>query len=550
MQGVGLTLGMVLLSGPVSADPGQGEGRSLLRDIDRTVTTVAGDADASATTQNPANLGWLSGWNASLDGSFTAPAARLRGSGVQGSLALPLPLNLGVVGVSAQWLWPGQPAPTAAEASLTAPAFETVDAPYTKLSAAFALPLWRWIPGLSMGLTVHQLVSSANDWAHGVTSLDLGVGWRPSRFVAVGLVARQLNMPVIEGGLDAGAAVDGAQRVPLTLDAEVAVRPLGTRGLEIAAGARVDTRQASSLRFRPDTLGGVQPRLRLQGRVGGVGLYAQSELYAARDGVLEGPRADLRVSAGLSVQLARGKVSGGALASGLLDSPVAAGGALHVDVGAARSTAAVRTRDTGTVVRFDLSNYGGERGMFALVRALDALEGRAANVLLYVDRLGLSYPQIEEVREALARHRARGGWAAAYVDDVTVRSQFLVSATDRVYAHPERSLELLGLAVRRLYFGEVLQRLGVRSEFVRIAEYKGSAETYARSRASVPVATQRRQLLTDLHNHLVRLIGQDREVAPEEVASWWDQAPLGAERARELGILDALVYPDELEEAP
>ena len=68
MQGVGLTLGMVLLSGPVSADPGQGEGRSLLRDIDRTVTTVAGDVDASATTQNPANLGWLSGWNASLDG--------------------------------------------------------------------------------------------------------------------------------------------------------------------------------------------------------------------------------------------------------------------------------------------------------------------------------------------------------------------------------------------------------------------------------------------------------------------------------------------------
>jgi protease-4 len=282
-----------------SADPRQGEGRSLLRDADRVVTTVAGDADASATVQNPGNLGFLLGRAMTLDVSMAAPASRRRGSGFGGFFAIPLPRNLATFGVGLQWMWPNQPA---AESTLTTPEFRSADAPYTKLSLAMGVPLMRWIPGLSMGLGVHHMVSGANAWAHGVTALDVGLGWRANRFLSVGVVARQLNVPVIGPTLAGDSA--GAQRVPLTVDPEIAVRPLGRRNWELAVGARVDTRRASSVRFRGSTIP-IQPRVRTLINFPGGGLFAEAELYATRVDPVADPTLDAKVSAGLVLQLAR-----------------------------------------------------------------------------------------------------------------------------------------------------------------------------------------------------------------------------------------------------
>ena len=63
-----------------SANAG-GEGREHARDVDHVYTVVAGDADASATVQNPGNLGYLRGFNAILEGAGYAQGRSLRGSG-------------------------------------------------------------------------------------------------------------------------------------------------------------------------------------------------------------------------------------------------------------------------------------------------------------------------------------------------------------------------------------------------------------------------------------------------------------------------------------
>ncbi|MGB1701200.1 MAG: hypothetical protein ACPHRO_14675, partial [Nannocystaceae bacterium] len=211
-----------MMASPAAADPRQGEGRSLLRDADRVVTTVAGDADASATVQNPGNLGLSTGRTMTLDVSMAAPASRRRGSGVGGFFALSLPRDLATLGVGVQWLWPNQ---QGAESTLSDPEFVSADASYAKLSFAVGVPLVRWIPGLSLGFGVHQLVSGVNAWAHGVTALDVGLGWQMNRFLSVGVVARQINMPVISPSLSEGGDSPATQRIPLTLDSEIALRP-------------------------------------------------------------------------------------------------------------------------------------------------------------------------------------------------------------------------------------------------------------------------------------------------------------------------------------
>ena len=76
----------LLLAAEVQAAPGpplvpgqdQSESRSILRDVDRTRTNVAGEADAAAVVANPANMGFMRAVGGVLEGSWTRPEARRR----------------------------------------------------------------------------------------------------------------------------------------------------------------------------------------------------------------------------------------------------------------------------------------------------------------------------------------------------------------------------------------------------------------------------------------------------------------------------------------
>ena len=90
--GAVLAAAVVSLGGSqsVSADPSVGEARSILRDIDHTYTTVAGEADALAAVTNPANLGYLRGFNTVKELTLQTPQSLRRGSGGSTFFAFPL----------------------------------------------------------------------------------------------------------------------------------------------------------------------------------------------------------------------------------------------------------------------------------------------------------------------------------------------------------------------------------------------------------------------------------------------------------------------------
>ena len=84
--GVGLSVSTTAAAG--------GEGREIPRDADRVYTVVAGEADASATVQNPANLGFLTGVNAIIDAAGYSNERALRGSGIAAFVGVPLPFQI------------------------------------------------------------------------------------------------------------------------------------------------------------------------------------------------------------------------------------------------------------------------------------------------------------------------------------------------------------------------------------------------------------------------------------------------------------------------
>lgn len=155
-------------------------------------------------------------------------------------MALPLSLrllgrsvaeNFLALGVGYQHLRPTSSVPVPDDASFAGRAAS--DMPYHKLSLSLALPLMRWAPGLALGLAYSRLWSARNLAVDDLNQVDLAIGYRPHRVVAVGVVAINLPRAHAEVGLPAVTQ-------PFVLDPELALRPIrGTRALELAVGARI-----------------------------------------------------------------------------------------------------------------------------------------------------------------------------------------------------------------------------------------------------------------------------------------------------------------------
>lgn len=563
---VGLAVGLAAAAlcvpaRPAAANPNEGEGRSIVRDADRVYTVVAGEADGASTVTNPASLGFLRGINGVLDVSLMHPERRRRGSGAGLFVGLPLPRRLAAVGLGYQLLLPWQPESATSD---NAPIDGGVDPQgaddfFNKITVAVAVPIGAWVrlarPGakatadaldrVSLGLSYSRLLSSGNFHAHGTQAVDVALSWWASRYLALGVVGRAINLPRT-GRSSAGS--DGGVLQPAVVDPELAIRPLGTPALDVALGARISpVVPGDANRFRTSF---VDPRVRVMTAVGGVRVFAEAETLTWHPVVADeseaSPRLAGRITAGVELRFARFGVAAAPMLSAGARSPFGVdGAAARVRLSQERYPALASPRRV--VTRVALARYRGDRGMWDAIAELDAAAERRGVVLLETRGMSLGYAQVEELREAVLRVRNRGGKVVAYMDGGSLRAYFLASAADRIVAHPSTSLWILGMRMQTLYYGELLGKLGATPEFVRVGEYKAWPETMHRTTASEPVARQRRLLQTDTWNHVVRMIARERGQDARVIKEWIDDAPLRPEHAVRRGLVDGLAHPDELD---
>lgn len=538
-----LVAGAAGLPGQAWAGPNDGEGRSILRDTDRIYSTVAGEGDGASTVENPANLGYLEGVNGVVDIAWTDLESRRRGTGGGAMLGVPIRLRLGgitlddhlfSVGLGYQYFSPIQPDSGVGEEDSP----QSWDDPYSKVTLAVALPLQRWVRGLSLGMSYSRLISGRNFHAEGTNQFDVAASWWPIRFLALGMVARGVNVP--QTGPDDNVIQS------FVIDPEIAVRPLGTRVLELAAGVRYAPLIAGEPRFETFP---AEPRGRLVIRGGPAQVFVSAERFSwfSPEPIGEPDQENaVRLTAGVGLDLPHVGAAMGMLAQ--------AGGrrAFSADGTAARLRVS-QERYPGLdvaprrVTRIQLSAYGGEAGLWEVVQLLDRESERSGAVLLELEGLPYGWAQIEELREAILRHRLRGGNVYAYLEGGGLRQYFLASAASKIIAHPTDSLEIVGMRIEAFYFEQLLHKLGARAEFVRIAEYKAVPESFERMSASDPVGAQRMLLSTDIWNRVLRTVARERGHDPLVIKRWIDEAPHFPPRALREGIVDALAYPDELD---
>ncbi len=443
------------------------------------VSTASPD-DAFALETNPAALAYLGGWELAYVHADRAGEAELseRGDALYGAARLPLRL---AVGASVDWLRP------------------TAGAQRGRFSLGLA---WARCDCFAVGGVLRYIASS--EPIGGVVSLDIGAAWRPSSSLSFGLVAHDLLGPT-------GLVTDPAQ-VPATFALAVQLRPLATDRLTFEAVAVADTDGRVGVRALSSV---AVPRLgRLWGSVEGDDLRGAGELRAL-----------------IGLDLRWGQISAG-------------GGALLGDTTGWLATARVSSHHReglpvpGYVDEIEVPSLG-PRGLLALLARLDAdrRDPRVEGVLLRLRGTGMGLAYAQELREAFRALRASGKPVACHSDVASGAEAYACSAADRHYVDPAGAVRLLGPSLDILLYGEALRRLGVRTDFVRIGDYKSAVEQYVNARMSEPARAQREALLDDVVARLVADMARDHDTDAATVRRWIDGGPYMADEAAANGIV-------------
>jgi protease-4 len=189
----------------------------------------------------------------------------------------------------------------------------------------------------------------------------------------------------------------------------------------------------------------------------------------------------------------------------------------------------------------------------ALVDLLETLKAAASDphvdgVLLELAGAPRGLAQAEAVRRAVQALREAGKPVVGYGEAIGTEELLVGSAATKLFMPPTGSVFLVGLRLEGLFLGELLERVGVRADVVRIGEYKTAAETFVRRDMSPEQREQLEGLLDDRYDALVQALGDGRGLASQRVRELVDEGPYTATEAAASGLVDECLYRDEMEE--
>jgi protease IV len=182
-----------------------------------------------------------------------------------------------------------------------------------------------------------------------------------------------------------------------------------------------------------------------------------------------------------------------------------------------------------------------------LVRAIDAAakDSRISQIVLRTDKLQAGgFAALREVGAALDRFRAAGKPVLAWGVSLEQGQYYLAAHADKLYVDPQGGVMATGLANYRLFYKDLLDKLGVEVHLFRVGQFKSAAEPFILDHASPESKEADAYWLGGLWTTWIEEVAKLRHIAPATLRADVDNL---AERVRDAhGSLADLAVQEKL----
>jgi protease IV len=156
--------------------------------------------------------------------------------------------------------------------------------------------------------------------------------------------------------------------------------------------------------------------------------------------------------------------------------------------------------------------------------------------------------KVQEIRDAVLDFKKSGKPIYAYLEFGGDREYYLATAADKVFLMPSASLDLVGVATYELFLRGTLDKVGAYPDLHHIGDYKTATNTFTEKGYTAAHKEMDASLNRDLYDQLVRDIADSRKKSEADVRALIDTGPFLPEDALHAGLVDDVVYEDQVDE--
>ena len=184
-----------------------------------------------------------------------------------------------------------------------------------------------------------------------------------------------------------------------------------------------------------------------------------------------------------------------------------------------------------------------------LVEAVDraAKDPDVKGLLLRVDSIDAGWARVGELRDALLRFRRSGKPSWAHLEFAGNKEYYLATGCAKIAAAPTAMLNVSGLAAEVTFFKGALDKLGVAAQFEGVGKYKNAPNQFTETGFTEPHREQMEALVDSLFESYVGGVAEARGLPVDRVRRLVDEGPFDGPRAKAAGLVDELLYRDQVE---
>src|ERR1035441_8622649 len=183
-----------------------------------------------------------------------------------------------------------------------------------------------------------------------------------------------------------------------------------------------------------------------------------------------------------------------------------------------------------------------------VMRLSKAASDPAVKAVVILPETGWLGPaQIEELSAAMALVRKQDKEVFVHADSLVLGQYLLACGASRISVVPTGMLLIPGLHASSLHVRGLLDKIGVKPDFLTEGAYKSAAELFMREQPSPEADEMMNWLMDSWYASFKEQIAQGRKADAAKVQGWLDNGLFTAEQAKASGLIDAVEQRQDFE---
>jgi len=177
-------------------------------------------------------------------------------------------------------------------------------------------------------------------------------------------------------------------------------------------------------------------------------------------------------------------------------------------------------------------------------------DDKIKGIFLNLSSISAGMATIEEIRNALIQFKKSEKFIYAYAEDLSQGAYYLASVSDKIFLHPEGSIDFKGFRTELMFFKGALEKLEIEPQVIRHGKFKSAIEPFINDKMSPENKEQIKTLVNSFWNTFLENISTSRNLDMATLQYAADEfTARDALEALKIGMIDSVAYYDEVEDA-